>query len=87
MSENHSSTAGACLEKPPLRRWEASRYLRDRFGIELTPSTLAKIACLGSDGPPFYRAGRTPLYPVQELDQWAIARLGPLRRNTSGGRA
>lgn len=87
MSENLDSAAAACQRKPRLRRWEASRYLREQHGIELQPTTLAKIACLGSDGPPFFKCGRVPLYPIDELDRWAVARLGPLRTNTSGGRA
>lgn len=68
--------------KPRLRRWEASRHLRDRHGIELAVATLAKLACIGG-GPPFQKAGRTPLYPVELLDAWATARLGAVVRSTS----
>lgn len=68
--------------KPRLRRWEASRYLRDNHGIELAVSTLAKLACLGG-GPPFQKAGRVPLYPVDLLDAWATARLGRVVHSTS----
>ena len=67
--------------KPRLRRWEASRYLRDRHGIELAVSTLAKLACLGG-GPPFQKAGRVPLYPVDLLDAWATTRLGRVVNST-----
>ena len=68
--------------KPRLRRWEASRYLLDQYGIEMAVATLAKLACLGG-GPPFQKAGRLPLYPVDLLDVWAVARLGPVVRSTS----
>jgi len=66
-----------------LRRSEAARYLRDVHGIPVQPATLAKWHCLRSDGPPAYHAGRVPLYPLDELDAWAIRRLGPLRSSTS----
>ncbi|OYY40535.1 MAG: hypothetical protein B7Y08_18555 [Rhodospirillales bacterium 24-66-33] len=68
---------------PRLRRADAARYLSDVHGIPVKPSTLAKWYCLGSDGPPAHVAGRVPLYPRDELDAWAIRRLGPLRRSTS----
>jgi hypothetical protein len=45
-------------------------------------ATLAKLACLGG-GPPYQKAGRVPLYPVDLLDQWASARLGRVIRSTS----
>lgn len=45
-------------------------------------ATLAKFACLGG-GPPFHKAGRIPLYPVELLDKWALARLGPVVLSTS----
>lgn len=68
--------------KPRLRRWEASRHLLSEHGIELAPATLAKLACIGG-GPPFQKAGRVPLYPVDLLDEWALARLGAVIRSTS----
>ena len=68
--------------KPRLRRWEASRHLLDRHGIEMAVATLAKLACLGG-GPPFQKAGRVPLYPIELLDEWALARLGRVIRSTS----
>ncbi|WP_244913936.1 hypothetical protein, partial [Methylobacterium frigidaeris] len=68
--------------KPRLRRWEASQYLLDEHGIEPAPATLAKLACVGG-GPPFQKAGRVPLYPVDLLDEWAVTRLGAVVRSTS----
>lgn len=72
----------ADLQKPRLRRWEASDYLRRVHGVELAPATLAKLASIGG-GPGFQKASRIPLYPTEELDRWAIERLGGLRRSTS----
>jgi hypothetical protein len=64
------------LRKPRLRRWEASEYLK------LATATLAKLASVGG-GPAYNKSNRTPLYPVAELDRWAIERLGKLVRNSS----
>ena len=74
------------LSIPCLRRVEASDYLLRKFGLRIAPATLAKLASTGG-GPPFHKAGTTPLYPRTELDRWAIERLGRLRRSTSDGAA
>jgi hypothetical protein len=66
-----------------LRRTEAAKYVRDTYGIPCSPKTLAKIACVSSDGPPFRLAGRFPLYPTSGLDTWARDKIGPLVRSTS----
>ncbi|MFN4140541.1 hypothetical protein [Aestuariivirga sp.] len=68
--------------KPRLRRWEASLYLRVVYGLDVAPATLAKYASVGG-GPAFQKVGRVPLYPTEELDTWALKRLGRLRRSTS----
>lgn len=70
------------LRKPRLRRWEASQYLELVHGINYAPATLAKLASVGG-GPTYQKNLRTPLYPRDELDAWALARLGKLRRSTS----
>lgn len=77
---NHSATTHS--SKPRLRRREASRHLREQHGIEIAVATLAKLACIGG-GPPFQKAGRTPLYPVELLDEWATRRLGRVVHSTS----
>ena len=64
------------------RRAEASDYLKETWGIERKPATLAKLACLGG-GPHFQIAGRVPLYPEPELDAWARSILSPLKTSTS----
>jgi hypothetical protein len=68
---------------PRLRRAEASRYLCERHGIIVAPSTLAKWFSQKSDGPPARLFGRFPLYEPASLDTWAIRRLGTLRLSTS----
>lgn len=70
------------LRKPRLRRWEAAEYLKLAHGIEVAPTTLAKYVTIGG-GPAFNKSLRTPLYPTDELDRWAVERLGTLRKSTS----
>lgn len=65
-----------------LRRKPAASYLSDAWGIPTAASTLAKLAVVGG-GPGFYSAGRVPLYSEEELDRYAKAKLGKLRRSTS----
>jgi hypothetical protein len=66
-----------------LRRTEAAQYVTNKFGIPCSPKTLAKLACVSSDGPPFRLAGRFPLYSTDSLDAWAQGKIGPLVRSTS----
>jgi hypothetical protein len=65
-----------------LRRTEAAQYITDNYSVPCSPKTLAKLACVSSDGPPFRMAGRFPLYPTSGLDKWARAKIGPLVRST-----
>jgi hypothetical protein len=65
-----------------LRRKEVSAYLRQKFGLERSPATLAKLAVIGG-GPPFRRMGRTPLYSEVDIDRWVAERIGPLIHSTS----
>lgn len=62
----------------PLRRAEASIYLKQRHGIDRAPQTLAKLACIGG-GPTFRHFGRTPLYAPADLDAWAASLLSPAK--------
>jgi hypothetical protein len=66
-----------------LRRTEAAKYVTDTYGFPCSPKTLAKLACVSSDGPAFRRSGRIPLYPTSGLDAWAQSKIGPLVRSTS----
>ena len=61
----------------------AARYVEETYGFPCSPKTLAKIACVSSEGPPFRKAGRIPLYPKSGLDDWAQSKIGPLVRSTS----
>ena len=66
-----------------LRRNQAAKYVTETYNIPCSPKTLAKIACVGSDGPPFRLAGRFPLYPISGLDAWAQKKIGPLVHSTT----
>jgi len=70
-----------------LRRRAASDYLREKWGLPRSPRTLAKIACISSDGPLMVYAGRIPLYPIDGLDEYARAQLSRPVRSTSELRA
>lgn len=70
------------LDKPRLRRGEASSYLEQKHGLTLAVATLAKYATVGG-GPPYNKSGRFPLYEPAQLDAWAVKRLGPVRTSTS----
>jgi hypothetical protein len=65
-----------------LRRAQAAEYVVETYNFPCSPKTLAKLACVSSEGPPFH-AGRFPLYPVSGLDAWAKKKIGPLVRSTS----
>jgi hypothetical protein len=65
-----------------LNRKEASRELAT-LGIRRAPSTLAKIFCTRSDGPPCTHLGRTPYYPRRKLHEWAKSQLTDLRSSSS----
>jgi hypothetical protein len=75
------------IEKAPterlLRRSEAAQYVVETYNVPCSPKTLAKLACVSSEGPPFRLAGRFPLYPTSGLDTWAQSKFGPLIRSTS----
>jgi hypothetical protein len=66
-----------------LRRSEAAQYVFETYNVPCSPKTLAKLACVSSEGPPFRLAGRFPLYPTSGLDTWAQSKIGPLVRSTS----
>lgn len=66
----------------PLRRSEASTYLKEHHGIDRKPSTLAKLAVIGGS-PPFRHAGRFPIYAPEDLDNWAAGVLSGKKLTTS----
>ena len=65
-----------------FRRKGASEYLLAKHGVSLSPATLAKLAVIGG-GPAYRKDGPFPIYDRPVLDDYAIARLGPLRASTS----
>ena len=65
-----------------LRRKAAASYIREHWGYPCSPNTLAKLAVIGG-GPIFRRAGRIPLYAVDDLDSYVEAKLGQPLRSTS----
>ncbi len=65
-----------------LRRKAASEYLQAKYGFG-GGSTLAKLACVSSDGPRYRNAGRAVLYTPDDLDTWALAKIGAPQRSTS----
>ena len=64
-----------------LRRKDAVRYLRARFGFGAY-STLAKLAMTGN-GPAFRKIGHRVLYEKAELDGWAQSQISGPRHSTS----
>jgi len=64
-----------------LRRKAAGEYLKTKFGFG-SEKTLAKLAVLGG-GPAFRKAGSAVLYTPDDLDAWALAKIGKPQRSTS----
>jgi len=72
------------MEPAPLylRRADAARYVRERWGAPCSPSWLAKLAVTGG-GPRFRKIGRFPVYTRADLDQWIEGRITTPRHSTS----
>jgi hypothetical protein len=88
-NENRPASAGSAelclppkLRKPRLRGDEASLYLELAHGLRVAKATLAKWRSTGG-GPRFEKAGATPLYRLEFLDEWATAKISAPRRSTS----
>ena len=64
-----------------LRRKQAGNYLVEKYGFG-SYRTLAKMVVTGG-GPSFHKAGRAVLYRPEELDLWALAKIGAARRSSS----
>ncbi len=84
MDVNHMSTDNAIQDAPRfVRRRQAGEYLTAKYGFGAA-ATLAKLACLSSDGPPMRKVGsRVVLYDLADLDRWALARIGGPLASTS----
>jgi hypothetical protein len=59
---------------PYVRRKQASEYLEREWGVPAKPRTLAKLAVVGG-GPRFFKAGRTVLYSLVDLDAYAQGKI------------
>lgn len=75
------------IESANLTPAEASQYLLLEYGIRLSVVTLSQMRWRGKrsggeEGPSFYKANRSVLYPRTSLDSYAQARLRVLRRST-----
>ena len=82
MSDFHGTDTGTEL----LGREDAARYLREHYGFRICAGTLQKYAGMGV-GPVYRLAGRTAVYTIPALDEWAEERLTPPGRSTSELRA
>ncbi len=61
---------------------DAASYLHEKFGVVIAPTYLNKLRLIGG-GPKFNKFGIKVLYPLDELDAWALARLGGKRASTA----
>jgi hypothetical protein len=66
-----------------LRRQASAEYLRRVWGIEIAPSTLAKM-CGRRRGPKTVHSGRVALHGLTDLDDFARAYLKTPSRSTFG---
>ena len=79
--EDADSNSAVEYEDRLLNRKEASRELAT-LGIQLAPSTLAKMLCLGLDGPPYVHLRKRPYYPRRQLRAWAKLQVSALRSSS-----
>ncbi len=67
---------------PKLTTPDASKHLREKHGIIITPRTLANHAWAGC-GPKFHKCAGRRYYGPDHLDEWALEQLGEPRNSTS----
>ncbi len=82
-----AGTGAACLppalrNKVRYRSDEASTYLGTMHGVTVAARTLDKLRSVGG-GPRFQKFNRSALYHRDDLDTWALAKLGGTRGSTS----
>lgn len=70
------------IKTPRLSSREASQYLRDEWGVQISAGHLKNLAQTG-EGPLFEKDGRFRTYQPKNLDVYAEDRLSPLVRSTS----
>ena len=64
-----------------MRAPEAARYLKENYGLG-SKRSLDKLATVGG-GPKFHKADRARIYTPEELDTYALARIGPAQSSTA----
>jgi hypothetical protein len=64
-----------------MRRRDAAEYLLGKYGFG-AERTLAKGAVTG-DSPIFRKAGRVVLYRREDLDDWALSKIGAPQKSSS----
>jgi hypothetical protein len=65
-----------------MRSGEAAAYIEDTYNQPCAKATLSTLRSRGG-GPRYYKAGSAVLYAVEDLDQWALSRMGEPVENTS----
>lgn len=68
-----------------LRRKQAGEYLKAKFGFG-SEKTLGKLATVGG-GPIFRKAANAAIYKPEDLDAWALAKIGAPQKSTSDAAA
>lgn len=68
-----------------LRRKDAGAYLKNTYGFG-SEKTLAKLATIGG-GPVYRKASNAALYRREDLDAWALAKIGEPQASTSDRKA
>jgi hypothetical protein len=72
----------AAIDDRPLTRKQAAGYITEKFGLPMSPATLASYASKGG-GPEFHKNGRRTFYPKPDLDAWVIGRRTQTYHSTS----
>jgi hypothetical protein len=64
------------------RRKDAAKYLTQKYAQSIGDSLLSKLACKGG-GPPFRKIAGDAIYEQDDLDRFALSRIGPKINSTS----
>jgi hypothetical protein len=65
-----------------MRNGAAAAYIEKTYNQPCAKATLPTLRSRGG-GPRYYKAGSTVLYAVEDLDRWALSRMGEPVQNTS----
>jgi hypothetical protein len=64
------------------RRKDAAKYMTQKYAQSIGENLLAKLACKGG-GPPFRKIAGDAIYEQDDLDAFALSRIGPKVYSTS----